>query len=240
MEKTMMEAVIKKDLKIRNRGFEKIKEYEDLAEIPTRSTKYSAGYDFKSIEDVIVPSLTTQFDNFKSMLETMLNLVIEVSDQETFDEIYEKINNGATNVESLGVLMNEIKLIEEKIQSEDGLHDKISKQVDILLNNMKPVLVKTGIKAYMQPGEYLQLANRSSNPKKGLFLANGIGVIDADYYNNENNDGHIMFQYINLSPDAVTIKKGDKIGQGIFQQFLITDDDFAEGTRTGGFGSTGK
>ena len=61
---------------------------------------------------------------------------------------------------------------------------------------MKPTLIKTGIKAYMQDDEVLILANRSSNPgKKGLILANSIGVIDKDYYGNPDNDGHIMFAF---------------------------------------------
>ena len=105
----------------------------------------------------------------------------------------------------------------------------------------KPTLVKTGIKAYMQEDEVLILANRSSNPgKKGLILANSIGVIDSDYYGNEDNDGHIMFAFYNIKDEDVEIKKGDAIGQAIFQKYLITDDDIAEGERKGGFGSTSK
>ena len=106
---------------------------------------------------------------------------------------------------------------------------------------MKPTLVKTGIKAYMQDDEVLILANRSSNPgKKGLILANSIGVIDKDYYGNEDNDGHIMFAFFNVKDEDIEIKKGDCIGQGIFQKYLVTDDDVALGQRTGGFGSTSK
>ena len=105
----------------------------------------------------------------------------------------------------------------------------------------KPTLVKTGIKAYMQEDEVLILANRSSNPgKKGLILANSIGVIDSDYYGNEDNDGHIMFAFYNIKEEDIEIKKGDVIGQAIFQKYLITDDDIAEGERKGGFGSTSK
>lgn len=63
-------------------------------------------------------------------------------------------------------------------------------------------------------------------------------IIDADYYNNKDNEGEIFFQIINLSPYAIQIKKGDKIGQGIFLPYYKTDDDVAEGTREGGFGST--
>lgn len=106
---------------------------------------------------------------------------------------------------------------------------------------MKPTLIKTGIKAYMADDEVLILANRSSNPgKKGLILANSIGVIDKDYYGNPDNDGHIMFAFFNVKDEDVEIKKGDCIGQAIFQKYLVTDDDTAEGERTGGFGSTSK
>ena len=106
---------------------------------------------------------------------------------------------------------------------------------------MKPTLIKTGLKAYMQDDEVLILANRSSNPgKKGLILANSIGVIDKDYYGNEDNDGHIMFAFFNVKDEDIEIKKGDCIGQGIFQKYLVTDDDEALGERTGGFGSTSK
>ncbi|MCI9287470.1 MAG: dUTP diphosphatase [Clostridia bacterium] len=105
----------------------------------------------------------------------------------------------------------------------------------------KPTLVKTGIKAYMADDEVLILANRSSNPgKKGLILANSIGVIDKDYYGNPDNDGHIMFAFYNIKEEDVEIKKGDAIGQAIFQKYLVTDDDIATGERTGGFGSTNK
>ena len=103
----------------------------------------------------------------------------------------------------------------------------------------KPVLVKTGLKAYMQSDEVLILANRSSNPgKKGLILSNSIGVVDSDYYGNPDNDGHIMFAFFNFKDEDVGIKKGDRIGQGMFQKYLVTDNDVAEGERTGGFGST--
>ena len=106
---------------------------------------------------------------------------------------------------------------------------------------MKPTLVKTGLKAYMEDDETLLLYNRSSNPgKKGLIVANSVGVIDKDYYGNSDNDGHIMFAFFNVKDEDIEIKKGDTIGQAIFQKYLITDDDEAEGKREGGFGSTNK
>jgi len=107
-------------------------------------------------------------------------------------------------------------------------------------NGTAPMLIKTGIKAYMQPDEMLCLYNRSSNPKKkGLILANSVGVVDSDYYSNPDNDGNICFAFYNVKTEECIIKKGDKIGQGIFQKYLITDDDNATGERLGGFGSTG-
>ncbi len=105
----------------------------------------------------------------------------------------------------------------------------------------KPTLVKTGIKAYMESDEVLILANRSSNPgKKGLIMANSIGVVDSDYYGNPDNDGHIMYAFFNFKAEDIEIKKGERIGQAIFQKYLVTDNDIAQGERTGGFGSTNK
>lgn len=116
---------------------------------------------------------------------------------------------------------------------------------DVIIPSFKkganPTLIKTGIKAYMQDDEVLMLYNRSSNPKKkGLILANSVGVIDKDYYGNPDNDGHIMFAFYNIKDEDIVIKKGEAIGQAVFQKYLVTDDDKAEGERVGGFGSTTK
>ena len=152
---------------MKNRGFEIAKGFENCGvDMPERKTKYSAGYDVKSIEDIVIPPFKV---------------------------------------------------------------------------GMKPTLVKTGLKVYMQDDEYLMLVNRSSNPgKKGLVLSNGVGVIDKDYYNNPDNDGHFMYAYYNYFNEDIVIKKGDVIGQAIFMKYLKTDDDNATNVRTGGFGSTSK
>lgn len=105
----------------------------------------------------------------------------------------------------------------------------------------KPTLVPTGIKCEMPEDMYLELSVRSSCPlKHWLILANGVGIIDADYYNNSDNEGHIFFQIINLSPFDILLKKGDAIGQGIFKKYYLTDDDVTTAERQGGFGSTDK
>ena len=103
----------------------------------------------------------------------------------------------------------------------------------------KPTLVSTGMKCQLDPNTYLELSVRSSCPLKyWLILGNGVGIIDADYYNNPDNEGEIFFQIINLSPFDIELHKGDIIGQGIIKPYLTTEDDNASGQRIGGFGST--
>lgn len=106
---------------------------------------------------------------------------------------------------------------------------------------LKATLIPTGIKSYMLDDEYLQLSIRSGTAlKTGLILANGVGIVDSDYYNNPDNEGHIMFPVHNLGFKDKLIKKGERIGQGLFLKYLKVDDDISDGTRTGGFGSTNK
>lgn len=105
---------------------------------------------------------------------------------------------------------------------------------------IKPTLIPTGLKAYCMEDEWIMLVNRSSGPKKGVILPNSIGVVDHDYYNNIDNDGHFYFQFWNFKDEDLVIHKGDVIGQAIFQKYLLADDDSAEGERVGGFGSTDK
>lgn len=113
--------------------------------------------------------------------------------------------------------------------------------IPVFENGCKPTLIHTGLKAYCQDDEWYMLANRSSNPgKKKLVLVNGIGIIDADYYCNPDNDGEFLFAYYNIGTEDLQIKKGEIIGQVVFQKFLVVDNDNASGERTGGFGSTGK
>jgi dUTP pyrophosphatase len=106
---------------------------------------------------------------------------------------------------------------------------------------IKPTLVSTGMKCHLDPDTFLQLSVRSSSPLKyWIMMANGVGIIDADYCNNPDNEGEIFFQLFNLSPFNIQIKKGEAIGQGIILPYGVTDDDNASGERLGGFGSTSK
>ena len=146
------------------RGFEVISNYPaNSINLPKRATEGSAGYDFESAEDVVVPV-------------------------------------GGT------------------------------------------ALVKTGVKVYMNSNEYLQVQIRSSLAKDGgLMLMNSVGIVDADYVDNLKNEGEVMFLFYNAGRYDYKIEKGQRIGQGIFQQFLTVDNEKkVNEKRVGGYGSSGK
>ena len=112
---------------------------------------------------------------------------------------------------------------------------------NIILLPQQVTLIPTGIKAYMQTDEYLGVHIRSSIAiKQKLTLINNVGVIDADYYNNVENEGHIMIPVYNYNQSSVTIEKDTRIAQGIFYRYLLASDDKAENIRIGGIGSAGK
>ncbi len=99
---------------------------------------------------------------------------------------------------------------------------------------------KTGVKAFMLDDEVLKLYPRSSLPSKyGLTIPNNVGIIDADYYNNNENDGAIFIQLMNFTNEKVTLNKHTRIAQGIFTKYLKANNDDTTFKRTGGFGSTG-
>lgn len=113
---------------------------------------------------------------------------------------------------------------------------------DAFLEPGKVTIIKTGIKAYMESDEYLCMAIRSGlSIKNALSLINGVGVIDADYVDNADNEGNICIPIINLGDKPFVIKKGNRIAQGIFHKFQKTDNDETSDKhiRVGGTGSTG-
>ena len=149
--------------------------------LPERSTKYSAGYDFRAVEDTIIPSIwQLAFKHFTNVL------------------------TGGT--------------------------EKVS---------IAPTKVHTGVKAYMENDEYLKVVSRSSNSKLGLIMPHSLGIVDRDYVDNPQNDGEIMCVFWNFGFIPRVVQKGDRVAQGIFTKYLLTDDDNATGVRTGGLGSTG-
>lgn len=117
----------------------------------------------------------------------------------------------------------------------------IESAVNVVINPGETKLIPTGIKVYMDENEWLGIYIRSSIAVKyGIVLANNVAVIDSDYYNNPDNEGHLMLPIRNVSGMPYTVKKGDRIAQGIFHRYYKVDDDSADGDRTGGIGSTGK
>lgn len=198
--------------------FEKISKYknEDFP-LPQRKTAGSAGYDFVVAENITIPAYT--------------DLMYSLSNYEFFEI---KGNAKITEVE------REKEIKELLIRNDNGL--TLEEMAALTKKSKcKPTLVPTGVKCYLEPDTYLELSVRSSCPLKyWLVLANSEGIIDSDYVNNPDNEGHIFFQVINLSPFPIKLQKGDIIGQGIIKHYLTTDGDCAMGERTGGFGSTSK
>ena len=113
--------------------------------------------------------------------------------------------------------------------------------MDITIKPNDIVKIPTGIKISLEDGEFLGIFVRSSMGfKYNVRMCNQVGIIDGDYYNNPDNEGHIYFQLINLSPIPIQLKKGDCIGQGIIKPYLKTEADNTTASREGGFGSTDK
>ena len=193
--------------------FEVVSKYADAGlALPERKTQYSAGYDMVAAEDTIVPPYGELYTKLQ-LNKYPFNLT------DVFDAFFGS---------------------DEHIQKKEWLTlDEIAADTKDL--KAKPTLVPTGMECKLDPGTYLELSVRSSSPLKyWLILANGVGIIDADYYNNHDNEGHIYFQLINLSPFPIKIQKGEAIGQGIIHRYETTEDDKASGQREGGFGSTTK
>jgi len=110
--------------------------------------------------------------------------------------------------------------------------------VDVTIQPNESVMIWTDVKAHMYYDNVLLLFVRSSMGKHPVVIANGTGVIDADYHGNESNDGNIGFRLLNLGNTPYEIKVGDRIGQGVFVKYGTIVDDSTNTKRTGGIGST--
>lgn len=102
-------------------------------------------------------------------------------------------------------------------------------------------IIPTYFKAYMNPDEVLFIAPRSSfGYNYDMQIKSTIGVIDADYVDNEDNDGNIIIGVKNNSDKVLTIEAGKHFAQGIFLKYLTTDNDaeYPKKVRNGGIGST--
>ena len=112
---------------------------------------------------------------------------------------------------------------------------------DFVLNPGEIIAIQMQVKVQIKDGEVLWLVPRSSlGWKYNVRLVNTVGIIEPDYYNNPDNEGELGLKLENCGTKPLVVKKNDRLIQGIFLHFDITDDDDAEGDRLGGFGSTGK
>ena len=110
----------------------------------------------------------------------------------------------------------------------------------IVINPQKFVVIPSGIRVRMNYGFVLELYPRSSlGIKRSLVLANTVGIIDADYYEADN-EGHILIALRNLGSETVVLEKGERIVQGIFKSYYLAEEEEVTGQRTGGLGSSGK
>ena len=110
--------------------------------------------------------------------------------------------------------------------------------VDITIEPQESVMIWTDVKAHMYYDNALIIIPRSNMGKQPIMIANTVGLIDNDYYGNENNDGNIGFRLLNLGKTPYEIKVGDRIGQGIFIKYGTVKNDNTISKRSGGFGST--
>lgn len=138
---------------------------------------------------------------------------------------------------------SDIKLPERKTKYSAGYD--ICTPIDFHILPHGKVVVPTGIKAYFSPDEmeswHLELYIRSSvGIRQSVVMSNQTGVIDSDYYGNEDNEGDMLIALTNLSDHVAKFRAGERILQGIFAIHGLTTDDHAEGIRTGGVGSSGK
>ena len=116
-----------------------------------------------------------------------------------------------------------------------------SSPIDVTIHSGEIVTIWTNIKACCNQNEFMLLCVRSGLGRKDICLANDVGIIDADYYSNPNNDGNIGVALKNRGTTDYKINKNDKIAQIIFVPFeKVDDDEETDSLRSGGYGSTNK
>lgn len=110
---------------------------------------------------------------------------------------------------------------------------------DVLVAPGCVALIPSGVRAWMPEDEFLAIHIRSSVAiQRGLVLANGTGIIDADYAGSAGNGGHIVMAVRNLGSAPVQVRRGERIAQGLFLRYQTTGDDTPGPGRVGGLGST--
>ena len=112
--------------------------------------------------------------------------------------------------------------------------------INLLLRAGASMTIPTGMKIKLEPYHFLMLVPRSGlGFKYQIGLANTVGIIDSDYYNNRDNEGHILVKLVNNGEKDCRIYAGKAICQGIIFPYILTSDDLVTAERIGGIGSTG-
>ena len=166
----------------------------------------------------------------------------------TYDRLYKDVgtarDNPYQNSDDIRHIHDNLKLPQRSTKGSAG-YDFFA-PYKIVIPYGKSVIIPTGIKAQINDGWFLALFPRSGHGFKfGIEIANTVGIIDSDYYNNENNEGHIMVKLTNkdsTTKKTFKVEAGQAFCQGIFIPYGITDDDDKtdKDIRNGGFGSTDK
>lgn len=114
--------------------------------------------------------------------------------------------------------------------------------ISFVLKPGESIVVPIGVKVYLMEDEWLGIYSRSGlGFKHNIRLRNQVGIIDADYYNNEGNEGHMAVALKNEGEKNWAVEKGTKIAQSLFLKYFLADDDVVVNKkRTGGIGSTGR
>lgn len=116
----------------------------------------------------------------------------------------------------------------------------LAASADITIQPGQIVVVPTGLVIAVPAGHFLGIFARSSTPlKRGLIVANGVGVLDSDY---SGPTDELKMQLMNVSSAPVDVKRGDRLAQGVIMPFVRAEFEeaaSAEGPDRGGFGSTG-
>lgn len=134
---------------------------------------------------------------------------------------------------------NEKNIIMPKRATKFSAGYDLTSPIEVIIRPQEIVTIWTNIKAICNENEVMLLCVRSSLGRKDVCLANDVGVIDADYYGNPDNDGNIGIALKNRSNSDYVVKKYDKIAQIIFMPYLVVDDEEEiTHTRNGGYGST--
>ncbi len=128
------------------------------------------------------------------------------------------------DIEDNKELYESYKLPSRNSTNAAGYDFYLIKDIEIKPNEI--IKIPTGIKAYFEPDEVLFIIVRSSTGfKYNIRLVNQVGVIDSDYYNNKDNEGHIFIKIQNEGTETIKFNANDYLAQGIFMNFLKTDSD---------------